>query len=353
MGSQNKKIPVAVLGATGAVGQRFVQLLANHPWFTITALAASTRSQQKRYSDACSWHLNGCVPEVVREMPVSAVEPHLDARIVFSALPADVARSVEPAFAKAGYIVCSNSSAFRLEPDVPVIIPEVNTDHLSLLKRQREERGWQGLLVTSPNCTTSGIALPLKPLDVALGLKKVVAVSMQAVSGAGYPGLSYLDIQDNVIPYIQGEEEKMERESRALLGRVFGKTREDAAFAFSAQANRVPVSEGHTICLSMEFSQKTSPAEVVDLLHDFRAPIFQPSLPSMPLFPIQVREESDRPQPRKDRSAGEGMQISVGRVRSCPVLDVRMVSVVHNTLRGAASGAILNAELLVAEGYLT
>ncbi len=349
----NKKIPVAVLGATGAVGQRFVQLLSAHPWFSINALAASTRSQDKRYSDACGWHLNGCMPEALREMRIAPVEPGLDARIVFSALPADVARSVEPAFAKAGYIVCSNSSAFRLDTDVPVIIPEVNADHLSLLKRQREERKWKGLLVTSPNCTTSGIAIPLKPLDVALGLKKVIAVSMQAVSGAGYPGLSYLDIQDNVIPYINGEEEKMERESRALLGKMVGKKRVDAEFSFSAQANRVPVSEGHTICLSMEFSQKTTPAEVVDLLNNYRSPIFQPTLPGMPLFPIRVRDEMDRPQPRKDRSAGEGMQVSVGRVRSCPVLDIRMVSVVHNTLRGAASGAILNAELLVAEGYLS
>lgn len=353
MGPQNKKIPVAVLGATGAVGQRFVQLLAAHPWFSISALAASQRNQGKKYGEACGWHLNGSMPDVVCDMLIAPVEPGLDARIVFSALPADVARSVEPAFAAAGYIVCSNSSAFRLDADVPVIIPEVNAEHLSLLKRQREERGWQGLLVTSPNCTTSGIAIPLKPLDVALGLKKVMAVSMQAVSGAGYPGLSYLDIQDNVIPFINGEEEKMERETRALLGKVVGKRRVDASFNFSAQANRVPVSEGHTICLSLELEQKATAVEVVDLLKDFRGPLHSPALPSMPLFPIQVRDEVDRPQPRKDRAAGGGMQISVGRVRSCPVLDIRMVSVVHNTLRGAASGAILNAELLVAEGYVS
>jgi aspartate-semialdehyde dehydrogenase len=351
MDQKMNKIPVAVLGATGAVGQRFVQLLASHPWFQLSALAASERSSRKHYADACSWHLNDPMPDSVREMMVEPVEPTLDARIVFSALPVEAARQIEPVFAEAGYIVCSNSSAFRLDPDVPVIIPEVNADHLALLKRQKEIRGWEGLLVTSPNCTTTGIVIPLKPIDMAFGLKKVIAVSMQAVSGAGYPGLSYLDIQDNVIPFINGEEEKMERESRALLGRMEGKQRVDADFLFSAQSNRVPVSEGHTICLSLELQEKASVAEVAELLSEFRGPLYKPGLPSMPRFPIVVRNEPDRPQPRKARNAGGGMQISVGRIRPCPVLDLRMVSVVHNTLRGAASGAILNAELLVAEGY--
>ena len=353
MDQKMNKIPVAVLGATGAVGQRFVQLLASHPWFQISALAASERSSHKRYADACGWHLNEPMPDVLREMQVVPVEPNLEARIIFSALPVEMARQVEPLFAKAGYIVCSNTSAFRLDLNVPVIIPEVNADHLALLKRQKEVFGWDGLLITSPNCTTTGIAIPLKPLDMAFGLKKVIAVSMQAVSGAGYPGLSYLDIQDNVIPLINGEEEKMERESRALLGRMEGKQRVDAGFILSAQSNRVPVSEGHTICLSLELQTKTSVAEVKELLSDFRAPIYRPNLPSMPRFPIVVRDEPDRPQPRKDRSAGDGMQISVGRIRTCPVLDLRMVSVVHNTLRGAAKGAILNAELLVAEGLVS
>ncbi|MGV8026494.1 MAG: aspartate-semialdehyde dehydrogenase [Anaerolineaceae bacterium] len=353
MDQKMNKIPVAVLGATGAVGQRFIQLLAAHPWFQLTAVAASERSSHKRYADACGWHLNDPIPDSVREMQVMPVEPGLDACIVFSALPVEMARQVEPQFAKAGYVVCSNTSAFRLDPNVPVIIPEVNADHLALLKRQKEVFGWDGLLIASPNCTTTGIAIPLKPIDMAYGLKKVIAVSMQAVSGAGYPGLSYLDIQDNVIPFIHGEEEKMERETRALLGRIEGKQRVDAGFVLSAQSNRVPVSEGHTICLSLELQTKTSIAEIKELLSDFRSPIYRPNLPSMPRFPIIVREESDRPQPRKDRNAGEGMQVSVGRIRSCPVLDVRMVSVVHNTLRGAAKGAILNAELLVAEGLVS
>lgn len=353
MDQRKNKIPVAVLGATGAVGQRFVQLLADHPWFELTAVAASERSSHKRYADACGWHLNDAMPEMVREMQVLPVEPGLDACIVFSALPVETARQVEPQFAKAGYTVCSNTSAFRLDPNVPVIIPEVNAEHLALLKKQKEVYGWDGLLITSPNCTTTGFVIPLKPLDIAFGLKKVVAVSMQAVSGAGYPGLSYLDIQDNVIPFIQGEEEKMEHESRALLGRMEGKQRVDADFILSAQSNRVPVSEGHTICLSLELQAKASVGEIKEILGDFRSPIYRPSLPSMPRFPILVREEPDRPQPRKDRGVGDGMQVSVGRIRPCPVLDVRMVSVVHNTLRGAAKGAVLNAELLVAEGLVS
>jgi len=353
MDQRKNKIPVAVLGATGAVGQRFVQLLADHPWFELTAVAASERSSHKRYADACGWHLNDAMPEMVREMQVLPVEPGLDACIVFSALPVEMARQVEPQFAKAGYTVCSNTSAFRLDPNVPVIIPEVNAEHLALLKKQKEVYGWDGLLITSPNCTTTGFVIPLKPLDIAFGLKKVIAVSMQAVSGAGYPGLSYLDIQDNVIPFIQGEEEKMEHESRALLGRMEGKQRVDADFILSAQSNRVPVSEGHTICLSLELQAKASVGEIKEILSDFRSPIYRPGLPSMPRFPILVREEPDRPQPRKDRGAGDGMQVSVGRIRPCPVLDVRMVSVVHNTLRGAAKGAVLNAELLVAEGLVS
>lgn len=352
MGPIKKKIPVAVLGATGAVGQRFVQLLAEHPWFEISALAASERSSGKRYADACGWHLESPMPEKVKGMTVLPAEPGLDARIVFSALPASTAREIEPLFTQAGYAVCSNSSAYRLDPAVPVIIPEVNADHLALLKRQRSEKGWQGLLVTSPNCTTTGIALPLKPLHTAFGVEKVLAVSMQAVSGAGYPGLSYLDIQDNVVPYIAGEEDKMERESHALLGQMQNGQRVDADFIFSAHANRVPVAEGHTICLSIKLAQPATLEEIKQVLAEFRAPLYELPLPSMPMFPLRVLGEVDRPQPRKEKNAEDGMQVSLGRIRPCPLLDVRMVSVVHNTLRGAASGAILNAELLVAEGLV-
>lgn len=353
MVQRKHKIPVAVLGATGAVGQRFVQLLAEHPWFQLTALGASERSSHKEYQDACGWHLNEPMPDSVKEMEVIPVEPGMEAGIVFSALPADLAREIEPQFAEAGYVVCSNASAFRLDPCVPVIIPEVNVDHLALLKRQKEVYGWQGSIITSPNCTTTGIALPLKPIDVDFGIKKVFAVSMQAVSGAGYPGISYLDIQDNVIPFVNGEEEKMERESRALLGKMEGYQRVDADFIFSAQSNRVPVSDGHTICLSLELKKKANIEAIKKSLKEFQSPLINQKLPSMPEFPIIVREEVDRPQPRKDRDSGEGMQVTVGRIRPCPLLDVRMVSVVHNTLRGAAKGAILNAELLVAEGVVS
>lgn len=353
MVQRKHKIPVAVLGATGAVGQRFVQLLADHPWFQLTALAASERSSSKRYKDACGWHLNDPMPESVRDMEVVPVEPGMEAGIVFSALPTDLAREIEPQFAKAGYVVCSNASAFRLDPCVPVVIPEVNADHLELIKRQKEVYGWKGLIITSPNCTTNGIAIPLKPIDVDFGIKKVFAVSMQAVSGAGYPGLSYLDIQDNVIPFVNGEEEKMEHESRALLGKIVKGQRVYADFILSAQANRVPVSDGHTICLSLELKKKASIAEIKESLKSFQSPLFKQGLPSMPEFPIVVSEEIDRPQPRKDRNSGAGMQITVGRIRPCPLLDVRMVSVVHNTLRGAAKGSILNAELLVAKGVVS
>jgi len=346
------KIPVAVLGATGAVGQRFVQLLTDHPWFEIVALAASERSAGRPYADACNWVIPGDPPPFASEMIVSSLEPVLPARLVFSALPASVAREVEPLFAQAGYAVCSNASAFRYEPDVPLVIPEVNADHLALIERQRAERGWPGLIVTSPNCTTTGIAMPLKPLDVAFGLRQVFATSMQAVSGGGYPGVASLDILGNVLPYIGGEEEKIEREMRLLLGRVADGRRVEAEVVVSAQANRVPVLDGHTICLSVGFEKRPMVEEAIAALAGFRGPDVVRKLPSAPEHPILVRREPDRPQPRRDRDAEGGMAVTVGRVRECPLLDLRLVSVSHNTLRGAASGSILNAELLVAEGYV-
>jgi len=350
--STETKVPVAVLGATGAVGQRFVQLLTDHPWFEIVALAASERSAGRPYADACNWVIPGDPPPFASEMIVSSLEPTLPARLVFSALPASVAREVEPLFAQAGYAVCSNASAFRYEPDVPLVIPEVNADHLALIERQRAERGWSGLIVTSPNCTTTGIAMPLKPLDVAFGLRQVFATSMQAVSGGGYPGVASLDILGNVLPYIGGEEEKIERETRLLLGHVADGRRVEAEVVVSAQANRVPVLDGHTICLSVGFEKRPTVEEAIAALADFRGPDVVRELPSAPEHPILVRREPDRPQPRRDRDAEGGMAVTVGRVRECPLLDLRLVSVSHNTLRGAASGSILNAELLVAKGYI-
>jgi aspartate-semialdehyde dehydrogenase len=346
-----EKIPVAVLGATGAVGQRFVELLALHPWFEIAALAASERNVGKRYGDACQWIIPGDPPDFVMDMVISSIEPTIPGRIVFSALPASIALEVEPSFARSGYMICSNASAFRYEPDIPLIIPEVNASQLALIRQQRAERDWPGLIITSPNCTTTGIVMPLKPLDEAFGLQRIFAVTMQAVSGAGYPGIASLDILDNVLPFIKGEEEKIARETRLLLGSYKDGKRTEAEITVSAQANRVPVLDGHTVCLSLGFERTPSVEEAVSALENFSRPDHLSELPSAPIHPIAVRLELDRPQPRRDRDAEKGMIVTVGRVRECPLLDIRLVSVSHNTLRGAASGSILNAELLVAEGY--
>lgn len=352
MDIKQPKIPAAVLGATGMVGQRFIQLLANHPWFEITALAGSERSAGRKYKEACHWRLEGDMPESVADMQVQAAVPPLPARLVFSALPADVAREIEPEFARAGHIICSNSSAFRYEEDIPVIIPEINPDHTAMLADQRKQRNWDGLIVTSPNCTTSGAIFALKPLHEAFGVEKVFLVSMQAVSGAGYPGLSYLAIADNVLPLIQGEEKKLELEARLLLGKMQGAKRITAPMIISAQANRVPVIDGHTICLSVKLAKKANVEEAQEALATYQWPEICASLPSAPSQPLILRSEPDRPQPRLDRMANAGMSVSIGRLRPCPILDLRLVAVVHNTLRGAASGSILNAELLVKQGYL-
>jgi aspartate-semialdehyde dehydrogenase len=346
------KIPVAILGATGAVGQRFIQLLADHPWFEITGVAASERSAGRPYAEAANWVIPGDPPSWVGEMIVQPLEPNLPAKIVFSALPSDVAREVEPIFAQAGYAVCSNASAYRQEPGVPLLIPEINADHIAMIPEQQIEHGWSGFIVTSPNCTTTGIAMALKPLDDAFGLRQVFAASMQAISGAGYPGVASLDILNNVVPYIGGEEEKVERETRLLLGHIADGRRVEADVVISAQTNRVPVLDGHTVCLSLGFEKPPTVGEAVAVLADFRGPDVIHELPSAPEHPILVRTEPDRPQPRRDRDAEDGMAVTVGRVRPCPLLDLRMVVVAHNTLRGAASGSILNAELLVAEGYV-
>ncbi len=346
------RIPVAVLGATGVVGQRFVQLLADHPTFEITSLTASERKVGQRYADACHWILSPQPPPSAAGMILQKSEPNLNARVIFSALPASIAMELEPQFAQAGYAVCSNSSAYRSAEDMPMIIPEVNADHLALISRQQNERGWSGFIVTSPNCTTTGIVMPLKPLHEAFGLRQIFAVSMQAVSGAGYPGVSSLDIIDNVVTLIPGEEEKIERETRELLGQIEEGRNIMADIIVSAQTNRVPVVDGHTICLSVGFEDKPSIENAIDVLSRFRGPDSMRSLPSAPDQPIIVRHEPDRPQPRWDRDSENGMAVSVGRVRACPLLDLRMVTTVHNTLRGAASGSILNAELLAAEKYV-
>jgi aspartate-semialdehyde dehydrogenase len=352
------RIPVGILGATGTVGQRFVQLLADHPWFEVSALAASDRSTGQRYEAACHWLLPTPIPERMGNLVVQPIEPGLDCRLVFSALPSDVARPVEERFAQAGYAVCSNAAPHRLDRDVPLLIPEVNAEHTALIDVQRQQRQWPGLIVTSANCSTTQLALGLKPLQDAFRLSKIAVVTMQAISGAGYPGVPSSDIVDNVIPYIAGEEEKMESESRKLLGSLVAGVGQavggvvEASFILSAQCNRVPVRDGHTECVAVELEDKPGVEQVLAVLQDFRASATVADLPSSPARPIVVRSEPDRPQPIRDRATGQGMSIVIGRLRPCTILDFKFVLLGHNTLRGAAGGAIHNAELLVAQGWL-
>jgi len=349
-----KRKSVAILGATGAVGQRFIQLLDGHPWLEVAALAASERSVGKPYREACTWRLPTMLPESIGRMPIQPLRPEklqgID--LVFSALPADAALDVEPTFAEAGMAVSSNASAFRFAEDVPLLIPEVNADHAALIPLQQRRRHWSGFIVTNPNCTTTGIALALKPLDDAFGLEAVMATSMQAISGAGYPGVSSFDMLDNVLCLIPGEEEKMQQEARLLLGKFERERVEEARFVLSAQANRVPVLDGHTICLSVKLNATASPQQAGTVLSGFRGVSAAQGLPSSPPRPLAVCPEADRPQPRLDRDAGGGMQVSVGRIRECPIFDLKLVVVVHNTVRGAAGGSILNSELLIHEGYI-
>lgn len=347
------KIPVGILGATGTVGQRFIQLLAHHPWFEVKALAASDQSAGQRYAEACRWLLPTPIPDAARDLVVRPLEAELDCRLVFSALPSSVAGPVEERFAQAGYAVCSNAASHRLDADVPLLIPEVNPDHTALIDAQRRRRGWRGLIVTSANCSSTQLALTLKPLQDHFGLRKLSVVTMQAASGAGYPGVPSMDILDNIIPFIGDEEDKVEREPLKLLGRLENERVADAPLVVSAQCNRVPVRDGHTECVSVELERKPDVGEVIAALEAFRAWPDVASLPSSPARPIIVRREADRPQPSRDRDAGDGMSVSVGRVRACPVLDVKFVILGHNTVRGAAGGAIHNAELLVAQEWIT
>lgn len=346
------KIPVAVLGGTGAVGQRFIQLLANHPWFEVNAVTGSDRTVGGEYHQVCRWVLDEDPPETVSGLTIQPSVPDLPVEIVFSALPSSVARDVEPQFARCGYVVCSNASAHRQIPGVPLLIPEVNAEHLEMLGSQRSSQGWNGLIVTSPNCTTTGLAMTLKPLHSIFGVKRVFVTTLQAVSGAGYPGVPYLDIADNLIPFIPGEEDKIINETRLLLGQVDGTERIPAEIEISPQVNRVPVIDGHTLSIAVEFDRSPTVEDAIQALESYQGIDGIRDLPSSPPKPVIVRTEPDRPQPRRDSNAGKGMAVTVGRIRPCPVLDLRMVSVVHNTLRGAASGSILNAELLVAKGYV-
>jgi aspartate-semialdehyde dehydrogenase len=346
-----KKLRVGILGATGMVGQRFIQLLENHPQFEITALAASDRSQGKEFQEACTWRLAGEMPGFVKSMIVKAPEPPLECQLVFSSLPGDIARESEGSFVSAGYPVISNSSAYRMHSDVPLLIPEVNSDHLALLDTQ-QKNGQKGFIVTNPNCSTIMLALALAPLHARFGVKSVIATTMQALSGAGFPGVASLAISDNVLPFIEGEEEKMERETLKILGEVTGTKIKDAAMNVSAQCHRVNVSDGHMAAVRVKLVRPATIGEVSEALASFTALPQEMHLHSAPEHPIIVREEVDRPQPRLDRDAGNGMSVTVGRLMSDNVLDYRFVTLSHNTIRGAAGAAILNAELLLATGKL-
>ena len=339
---------MAVLGATGAVGQRFVQLLDGHPWFRAGALAASERSAGRRYGQAARWFLEEPMPEWARDMEVVPCRPGLGARVAFSGLDASVAGAIEEEFARAGHAVVSNSRNHRMDPEVPLLIPEVNADHLELVEVQKRRWRGSGFIVTNPNCSTVGLAMSAAPLYRAFGIKRLVVATLQAISGAGYPGVSSVDILDNVIPFIGGEEEKMESETLKILGTP----KAAASFPISAQCHRVQVSDGHTLAVAVETDQRTTPEEAARALREFRSSLAQLGLPSLPERPLTVRDEPDRPQPRFDRMAGKGMTVSVGRMRVCPVLGLKYVALVHNTIRGAAGVAILNAELLKAKGCL-
>jgi aspartate-semialdehyde dehydrogenase len=346
------KLSVGILGATGIVGQRFIQLLEHHPWFDVSWLAASDRSEGRPYAEAARWRLKTAIPDRVARMTVSPATPAGAPKIIFAALDASIAKELEPQFAAAGCAVVSNSSALRMQSDMPLVIPEVNADHIRLIESQSWRRASGGFAVTNPNCSAIGLVLALAPLHQRFGLETVMAVTMQAVSGAGYPGVASLDILGNVIPYIAKEEEKMEEETQKLLGTLNGAGIIPAPFAMSAQCNRVAVEDGHTESVSIRLKTKATPEEIIAAWNDFRAEPQQLHLPSAPAQPVIYLNSVDRPQPRLDVDSGGGMTTSAGRLRKCNVLEWKFTVLSHNTIRGAAGAALLNAELLKAKGYL-
>jgi aspartate-semialdehyde dehydrogenase len=346
------KIPVGILGATGIVGQRFVQMLERHPWFEVAWLAASDRCEGKPYGEAARWRMKTPIPELVADMRVSPANPERAPKIIFAALEAAIAAELEPLFAQAGCAVITNSSALRMQSDVPLVVPEVNPDHIKLLECQSWRRHSGGFVVTNPNCSAIGLVMALAPLEQRFGIETVMAVTMQAVSGAGYPGVASLDILGNVIPYIPKEEEKMEEETRKLLGRLKGSGIVPAEFGMSAQCNRVAVEDGHTESVAVKLKKKVQPEEIIAAWNEFRGLPQELRLPSAPDQPVRYMAVADRPQPRFDADCGAGMTATVGRLRPCGVLDWKFTVLSHNTIRGAAGAALLNAELLKAQGYL-
>jgi aspartate-semialdehyde dehydrogenase len=351
----NSKIPVAVLAATGTVGQRFIQLLEGHPWFDVVAVTGSERTVGRKYAEACHWVLDTDIPANVRQLEILPSTPEaVQMPLVFSALPKAKARTIEPLFAIAGTAVCTNAGAFREDPLTPILLPEVNADHTSLIDAQRAANNREGFIVTNPNCTSTGMTVALKALQSNFGVSKVFATSMQAISGAGYPGVASLDILGNVVAYIGGEEEKVAWEPRKMLGKVSKGKLDLADIGFSVHTNRVPVIDGHTVVLTVKLDEPPADFNLVTrALAAYQAPAQARNLPSAPQPVIRVRSEADRPQPRLDIMAGKGMTTSVGRIRPDDLFDLRMVVVSHNTIRGAAGGSIYNAELLVEQGYIS
>ncbi len=343
------KVEVGVLGATGMVGQQLVRLLENHPWFELKWVAASERSSGRTYGEAAAWRLAWPMPAAARDLQVDECKPGRGPQVVFSGLDARAAQEVEPEFARCGHIVVSNAGSFRMEPDVPLLVPEINPEHLALAPLQKI-RGWKGPIVTNPNCTTITLVLALAALERRFGLARVVVTTMQAISGAGYPGVPSLDILGNIIPFIRNEEEKVEAETRKILGQLKNGRVEEALISVSAQTNRVPVLDGHTESISVELREPAGLEDLKEAWRSFRGLPQQRQLPSAPLQPVIVMEEQDRPQPRLDVERERGMAVFVGRARRCPVLDYKFTALGHNTVRGAAGAALLNAELMRSEG---
>ncbi len=347
--SDNNKIPVGILGATGSVGQKFIELLSNHPWFKITDVAASERSADKKYKDAVNWILSSPLPENIAELVVKKCEPNLNCKIVFSGLDSSIAGEVETDFANAGYIVVSNSKNHRMDKDVPLLVPEINSDHLELVRKQNYNGGF---IVTNPNCSTIGMVLALKPLHDAFGIEAVNVVTMQALSGAGYPGVSSLDSLDNVIPFISGEESKLELEPMKILGSLNNHSIKETEINISAQCNRVAVVDGHLECVQVKLKNKATREEIISAWENFTGEPQKLDLPTAPKKPIHYFTENNYPQPRIHRNIDKGMAASVGRLREDKFFDFKFVVLSHNTVRGAAGGAILCAELLKAKGFL-
>jgi len=348
-----QRIAVAVLGATGAVGQTFIRLLENHPWFRVAEVGASERSAGRSYADAAHW-LEGAMPADVASLKVVECNPEaVRSPVVFSALDSNVAGEIERKFASAGRMVCSNARNYRMEPDVPLLIPEINAAHISVIDSQQKRLGWSGAIVTNANCSSTVAALALAPIHAAFGVDRLFVATMQAVSGAGYPGVASLDILGNIIPFIDGEEPKMQAEIAKLLGVVNGAVIDSAGIRVTAHTNRVPVEHGHTVCMSIGLAKPATSEQVSDAIASWTGDPDVVGLPSRPAHPVIVTSRADRPQPRRDVWLGGGMTVTVGRVRSDELLDVKMVAMGSNMIRGAAGGAILNAELLWTRGYLS